>query len=140
MALDLQRLGAGTSRSSSYKLVALVLMLLNVGTDAGGGHLLAVSSTIHYNFNQMKLQPHSSYGQHLISTLNATITPASTGSSFIVLGHLSTGSNAGGPAGHGLTMILEVTSGACKFFNRCFHRKSWCQETDYATMVIGASE
>ena len=69
------------------------------GTDAGG-KIGAVSSTILRTSSV--LSANSVWTE--ISGLNATITPTATGSSFIVMGHLNTGSNAGGPAGHGLKL------------------------------------
>ena len=69
------------------------------GTDAGG-KIGAVSSTILRTASV--LSANSVWTE--ISGLNATITPTATGSSFIVMGHLNTGSNNGGPAGHGLKL------------------------------------
>lgn len=43
-----------------------------------------------------------------ITNYNCTITPTKAGSTILVMGHISTGSNAGGPAGHGLALYRSV--------------------------------
>jgi len=43
-----------------------------------------------------------------ITNYNCTITPTKAGSTILAMGHISTGSNAGGPAGHGLTLYRSV--------------------------------
>jgi len=45
-----------------------------------------------------------------ISGFNATITPTAAGSSILVMGHISSGCNNGGPAGHGFVLYRNVNS------------------------------
>ena len=99
----LQRLGAGTSGQ--------VLQTNGTGAnpswqDASGGKIGAVTNTMITDIHTL-----SSPGVWVsIGGFNATITPTKAGSSILVMGHISSGSNNGGPAGHGFRLYRNVNS------------------------------
>ena len=73
------------------------------GTDAGG-KIGAISHTLYKDAFTGAVQNQWTE----ITNYNCTITPTKAGSTILVMGHISTGSNDGGPAGHGLKLYRSV--------------------------------
>jgi hypothetical protein len=72
-----------------------------------------------------------------ISNYNCTITPTKAGSTILAMGHISTGSNAGGPAGHGLKLYRSVAGASNSSID------DWTGNADgnrIRSMVAGSSE
>jgi len=72
-----------------------------------------------------------------ISNYNCTITPTKAGSTILAMGHISTGSNAGGPAGHGLKLYRSVAGASNSSID------DWTGNADgnrIRSMVAGNSE
>ena len=95
----LQRLAAGTSGQA----------LLSGGAGANptwgsSGKIGAISHTLFKD--QFTGAVQNTWTE--ITNYNATITPTKAGSTILAMGHISTGSNAGGPAGHGLKLYRSV--------------------------------
>jgi len=100
----LARLGAGTSGQ--------VLQTNGTGAnpswvDASGGKIGAVTNTIITDVHTLTTGPNT---WTAIGGFNATITPTAAGSSILVMGHISSGSNTNGPAGHGFKLYRNVNS------------------------------
>ena len=72
-----------------------------------------------------------------ITNYNCTITPTKAGSSILVMGHVSTGSNAGGPAGHGLKLYRSVAGASNSAISGFTGNAS---SNRVRTMIAGASE
>ena len=95
------RLGAGTSGEA----------LLTQG--AGANPIWGSTGKIGAVTNTMVTDIHTLSTQNTwtsIGGFNATITPTKAGSSILVMGHISSGSNAGGQAGHGFRLYRNVNS------------------------------
>jgi len=72
-----------------------------------------------------------------ITNYNCTITPTKAGSTILAMGHISTGSNAGGPAGHGLKLYRSVAGASNSSID------DWTGNADgnrIRSMVAGSSE
>jgi len=72
-----------------------------------------------------------------ITNYNCTITPTKAGSTILAMGHISTGSNAGGPAGHGLRLYRSVAGASNSSID------DWTGNADGSrirSMVAGNSE
>ena len=76
------------------------------GTDAGG-KIGAVTNTMITDIHTLTTGAGTWTS---IGGFNATITPTKAGSSILVMGHISSGSTAGGPAGHGFRLYRNVNS------------------------------
>ena len=72
-----------------------------------------------------------------ITNYNCTITPTKAGSSILVMGHVSSGSNSGGPAGHGLKLYRSVAGASNSAIDGFTGNASGSR---VRTMVAGASE
>jgi len=76
------------------------------GTDAGG-KIGAVTNTMITDIHTLSTGANT---WTAIGGFNATITPTKAGSSILVMGHISSGSTSGGPAGHGFRLYRNVNS------------------------------
>jgi len=95
----LQRLAAGTAGQA----------LLSGGAGANpswgsSGKIGAIAHTLYKDAFSSAVQNQWTE----ITNYNCTITPTKAGSTILAMGHISTGSNAGGPAGHGLKLYRSV--------------------------------
>ena len=100
----LAKLGAGTSGQ--------VLQTGGTGAnpswvDASGGKIGAVTNTMITDVHTLTTGANTWTS---IGGFNATITPTKAGSSILVMGHISSGSTNGGPAGHGFKLYRNVNS------------------------------
>lgn len=102
-----------TTLAKLAKGTAAQVLSMNSGATApewaaaSGGKIGAVAHTLIKTPHTMS---GSSATWYAISGFNATITPTAAGSSIIVMGHLSTGCNNGGPAGTGFKLYRSVNS------------------------------
>ena len=100
---------------------------------ASGGKIGAVASMVYKD----TFTGSSQNAWTEITNYNCTITPTKAGSNILVMGHVSTGSNAGGPAGHGLKLYRSVAGASNSAIDSVRGNAS---SNRVRAMVAGASE